>query len=161
MRNAIAITAALAMLTAFSASAQESASGRYTMTPSGEDMLRLDTKTGAVSRCAREAGTWICESVADDQKALQNEIDRLSIENERLASELARAGRDAPPGERAPPDVPQADAPQPDAPQAQAPRSWLPDDAQMEELTAFFKKIMRRFKQMAEDMQADAPRDQP
>lgn len=151
MRKSITITAVLTMLAAVPVLAQETAPGRYTMTPSGEDMLRLDTKTGAVSRCAREAGDWVCKSVADDQRALQNEIDRLSIENERLRGELARAGLNAPPGE----------TPKPDLPQTEVPRSWMPDDGQVEEFMSFFEKMMRRFKQMAEDMQADTPQDRP
>ncbi len=146
MRTSIAISVVLTMIAAVPVIAQETTPGRFTMTPSGEDMLRLDTKTGAVSRCAREAGNWVCKGVADDQSALQNEIDRLSVENERLRAELARAGLEAAPGE----------SPQPDAS-----RSWLPDDVQVEEFMSFFKKIMRRFKQMADDMQGEASPDRP
>jgi hypothetical protein len=134
------------MFSAASVLAQETAPGRYTMTPSGQDMLRLDTKTGAVSLCARQAGNWICKSVADDQVALQNEIDRLSIENEQLRAKLAQAGLEAPP----------VTTPQPDDP-----RSWMPSDRQVEEFKSFFEKMMRRFRQLAEDMQGDASPDRP
>lgn len=128
------------------ARAQETALGRYTMTPAGEGMLRLDTKTGAVSRCMRDAGNWVCKSVADDRMALENEIDRLSSENQRLRAQLAQRGLEAPP------EVP---------PRSDAPNSWLPDDKRVEEFMSFFEKIMRRFKQLAESMQGDASPERP
>lgn len=126
--------------------AQDAAPGRYTMTPAGEGMMRLDTQTGAVSRCIRDAGSWVCKSIADDRMALENEIDRLSNENRQLRAQLAERGLEAPPEAK----------PQPDAP-----KSWLPDDKRVEEFMSFFEKIMRRFKQIAESMQGDASPERP
>lgn len=145
MRTGIMTAVLLVMFVTAPAMAQENAAGRFTMTPAGEGMLRLDTQTGAVSKCMRDAGNWVCKSVADDRMALENEIDRLSNENQRLRGQLAKRGLELPP------DV----KPQPDAPE-----SWLPDDKRIEEFMSFFEMIMRRFKQMAESMQGDASPEQ-
>ncbi len=146
MRNRCVTALLLVMLIAAPVMAQQTASGRYTMTPSGEGMLRLDTQTGAVSHCMQDTGNWICKSIADDRNALENEIDRLSNQNRQLRAELAKRGLEAPP---------QLD------PQAEAPKSWLPDDSQVEEFMSFFEKIMRRFRKYAESMQGDASPERP
>jgi len=144
MRIRFVIAMLLAMIAP--ALAQDAAPGRYTMTPAGEGMMRLDTQTGAVSRCIRDAGNWVCKSVADDRMALENEIDRLSNENQRLRAVMAKRGLKPPPETK---------------PGTDAPNFWLPDDSKVEEFMSFFEKIMRRFKQMAESMQGDAAPDRP
>ena len=146
MRTRFMIPAMLALLIATPAFAQETAPGRYTMTPAGEDMLRLDTKTGAVSRCKRASGNWVCKSVADDRMALENEIDRLSNENQRLRAVMAKRGLKPPPETK---------------PGTDAPNFWLPDDSKVEEFMSFFEKLMSRFKQIADSMQDDASPEQP
>ena len=146
MRISIMTAAALALLLAGSAMAQESTPGRYTMTPVGEGMLRLDTQTGAISRCMRTSDNWVCKSVADDRLALENEIDQLSIENQRLRAKLAQSGIKPPPEQKTEPDNPD---------------SWLPDDKHFEEFMSFFEKIMRRFKQIAESMQNEMSPERP
>lgn len=144
MRIRFVIAMLLAMIAP--ALAQEAAPGRYTMSPAGEGMMRLDTQTGAVSRCIRDAGNWVCKSIADDRMAMENEIDRLSNENRQLRAQLAQRGLEAPPETK---------------PQRDAPKSWLPDDKRVEEFMSFFEKIMRRFKQIAESMQGDASPERP
>lgn len=67
---------ALCVLTASPVLAAEA--GRYTMTPTEDGYLKLDTATGAVSLCQARDGTFACSLVADDQQALQEEIERLS-----------------------------------------------------------------------------------
>ncbi|MHA1164741.1 MAG: hypothetical protein ACTSP0_04055 [Alphaproteobacteria bacterium] len=120
------------------------------MTATDNGMLRLDTQTGAVSLCTGTAGRWICRSIADDRLALENEIDRLSDENRRLKEELA--GR----GNKVKPEVQPEGKTQPDASD-----SWRPSDEDVEEFMTFFEKIMKRFKQIAESMQGDVPKEQP
>lgn len=58
--------------------------GRYSMTPTSEGFLRLDTRTGAVSLCKVENGAARCQAVAEERKALEDEIGRLARENETL-----------------------------------------------------------------------------
>jgi hypothetical protein len=146
MRNLCVTALLLVMLIAAPVMAQQTASGRYTMTPSGEGMLRLDTQTGAVSHCMQDTGRWVCKSIADDRNALENEIDRLSNENRQMRAELAKRGLEPPP--------------QPEL-RGEAPRSWLPSDSQVEEFMSFFEKIMRRFREYAESMQDNASPERP
>lgn len=122
--------------------AVEGAPGRYTMTATDNGMLRLDTLTGAVSLCTGGAGNWVCRSVADDRLALENEIDRLSDENQAMRAEFAKREIEVPPQVK---------------PQRDASGSWRPSDKKVEEFMMFFETIMRRFKKMAESMQDDVP----
>ncbi|MFN8829113.1 MAG: hypothetical protein ACK50Q_17540 [Labrys sp. (in: a-proteobacteria)] len=77
----------LAGLSAGGAFAQD---GRYTLVPAGNAFLKLDTRTGIVSRCSEETGAMVCKLVPDDRDALQTEIDRLSA---RLQSNASGAGQ--------------------------------------------------------------------
>jgi hypothetical protein len=58
--------------------------GRYSLTPVGGSLLRLDSATGAMSICAPKEGSFVCEAVADDALAMKHEIDRLAEENEAM-----------------------------------------------------------------------------
>jgi hypothetical protein len=60
--------------------------GRYSMTPTAEGFLRLDTRTGAVSLCKIENGAARCQAAVEERAALQDEIDRLARQNESLKS---------------------------------------------------------------------------
>lgn len=50
---------------------------RYVMKETKDGFLRMDTTTGHVSLCHEKANSWVCEAVADDREALENEIARL------------------------------------------------------------------------------------
>src|ERR1700744_1089833 len=63
--------------------------GRYTLQPSGDGMIRLDTRTGAVSNCSNSAAGWACYAVPDERAALDSEIGRLQAENAKLKEQLA------------------------------------------------------------------------
>lgn len=56
--------------------------GRYSMTPTADGFLRLDTRTGAVSLCKVENGAARCQAAAEERIALQDEIDRLARQNQ-------------------------------------------------------------------------------
>lgn len=119
---------------------EENASGRYTMTPTEEGILRLDTETGAVSICARQSGGWACKSIADDRLALQAEIDRLTLENAQLRAAL----------DKAVPELPDEHEPGGGA-------SWLPSDRHVDQLMAFLEKLARRFQDMVDSLQKENP----
>ena len=72
--------------------APASESGRYTMTPTADGFLRLDTRTGAVSLCRVENGTARCQAAIEERAALQDEIDRLARQNEALRSRPPASG---------------------------------------------------------------------
>ncbi|MGI9383503.1 MAG: hypothetical protein ACR2PO_10140 [Methyloligellaceae bacterium] len=77
------------LLLTLPAPAHSQEAGRYTMAPSGNGIVRLDSQTGAVSICGERFKRWVCRSVADDKHALQREIDRLTEENGTLRTKTA------------------------------------------------------------------------
>ena len=74
--------------------------GRFALSPIPDGVIRLDTRTGAVSTCSNGSAGWACYAVPDERAAFDAEIGRLQAENEkskaeveRLKAELARAHR--------------------------------------------------------------------
>ena len=61
-------------------------------------MLRLDTRTGAVSICAKKETGWACNAVPDERQALENEIARLQGENGALKKDMLARGLPLPGG---------------------------------------------------------------
>jgi hypothetical protein len=74
------------------ADALSSENGRYSMTPTADGFLRLDTRTGAVSLCKIENGAARCQAAADERAALKDEIERLARQNDALKSKPPVAG---------------------------------------------------------------------
>ena len=68
----------------------EGGTGRFTMTPADNGVLKLDTQTGAMSMCSRKGASWACETLPDDRQKLQTEIDRLAAENQDLKATVKR-----------------------------------------------------------------------
>jgi hypothetical protein len=62
--------------------------GRYSMTPTANGVVRLDTQTGAMSLCTGTVGQWSCQDMNDSQRNLTAEIDRLRAENKSLRDQL-------------------------------------------------------------------------
>ena len=59
------------------------------MSPSKDGVIRLDTKTGAMALCARkDKDQWACEDMADSQRRLMDEIERLQSENKSLKAQV-------------------------------------------------------------------------
>src|ERR1700675_197866 len=70
--------------------APDTENGRYALSPVADGVLRLDTRTGAVSTCNNTGGTgWACYAVPDERTALDQEIGRLQTDNEKLRAQLA------------------------------------------------------------------------
>jgi hypothetical protein len=70
--------------------APDSDKGRYTMSTTPDGVIRLDTRTGAVSTCNNSGGSgFACYAVPDERTALDAEIGRLQAENEKLRGQLA------------------------------------------------------------------------
>jgi hypothetical protein len=111
--------------------------GRYTVTPVGDSVLRLDSATGAVSICGCKLGGWSCESVVDDSLALKQEVDRLTRENQELKDKFAEAHANE--AEAGPSKVPAN-------PNAQFPGLAL------DEMTDFINKMIRRLQDMVRDL---------
>ncbi|MBV8836790.1 MAG: hypothetical protein JO000_09635, partial [Alphaproteobacteria bacterium] len=51
-------------------------------------MLRLDTRTGQVSLCAKKDAGWSCNAVPDERTALEGEIARLQRENGAMKKDM-------------------------------------------------------------------------
>src|SRR5437899_5416915 len=67
----------------------ETDNGRYALSPTGDGVLRLDTRTGAISTCNNSGAGWACYAVPDERAAMDAEIGRLQADNERLTADLA------------------------------------------------------------------------
>jgi hypothetical protein len=80
------------LLTVLAATASQAGDtpGRYSLTPIGGSLLRLDSATGAMSVCGSKEGSFVCEAVADDALAMKHEIDRLAEENEAMRLKLLK-----------------------------------------------------------------------
>jgi hypothetical protein len=73
--QSLAIPAALAVLAAMPAHAEET--GRYRLEKSPDGYVRMDTVTGAMSICQEQSGQLVCKMAADERRALQDDIERL------------------------------------------------------------------------------------
>ncbi len=65
--------------------------GRYALSPVTDGVVRLDTRTGAVSTCSNSGAGWACYTVPDERAALDAEIGRLLADNEKSKTELEKS----------------------------------------------------------------------
>src|SRR5271156_4537425 len=76
--------------------APDTANGRYTLAPAADGVIRLDTRTGAVSNCNNNGNGWACYAVPDERAAMDQEIGRLQAENDKLKAQLADRSSETP-----------------------------------------------------------------
>jgi len=88
----VAACASFALPAGAQTTAPDSENGRYTFSQIADGMLRLDTRTGQVSLCAKQPAGWSCNAVPDERTALENEIARLQRENGALKKEMIARG---------------------------------------------------------------------
>jgi hypothetical protein len=119
--------------------APDSETGRYSFSAVADGMLRLDTRTGAVSICAKKETGWACNAVPDERQALENEIARLQGENGALKKDMLARGLPLPGG------VASAPAPSQRELNLKVP---LPSDAEIDRVTSAFEKMWRRLVEM-------------
>ncbi len=142
----------------------ETENGRYALSPAGDGVLRLDTRTGAVSTCNNSGVGWACYTVPDERAAMDTEIGRLQAdtvrlqaENERLKSQLA-SREPTVPGKIEEP-LPKSDSLKPAEPKAaEGGRKLeipLPSDRDMDRMMSFLESAWRRLIDMANRMQRD------
>lgn len=84
----LAVSAALASLTAVSAHAEDA--GRFRLEKSADGYVRMDTQTGAMSICEEKTGQLVCRVAADERAAFQDEIDRLQASLKNLDERVAK-----------------------------------------------------------------------
>ncbi|SDT14385.1 hypothetical protein [Bradyrhizobium canariense] len=131
--------------------------GRYVLSPVADGVIRLDTRTGAVSNCADNGTGWACYTVPDERAALDDEIGRLQAENEKLKTQLAEREPTVP-GKIDEP-LPKSDSlkkPEPDvADGARKIEIPLPSDRDMDRMMSVLEQAWRRLVDMANRMQKD------
>jgi hypothetical protein len=133
-------------LLAFAPSAQaqtapDTENGRYTFSQVSEGMLRLDTRTGAVSLCAKKEAGWACNTVPDERLALENEIARLQRENGAVKKDMLARGLPLPGGVASAPSAQQREL------NLKVP---LPSDAEIDRVMSAFEKMWRRIIDMVQ-----------
>jgi hypothetical protein len=140
--------------------------GRYSMSPAGDGVIRLDTRTGAVSTCSHGSAGWACYAVPDERAALDAEIGRLQADNERLRAQLSAreptvSGKvdEALPKEILPKaDSLKPDPLKPDPKVAEGERKIeipLPSDRDIDRVMSFLERAWKRLIEMANRVQKD------
>ena len=131
--------------------------GRYALSTTPDGVLRLDTRTGAVSTCGNSGAGWACYAVPDERAALDAEIGRLQADNERLKAELA-SREPTVPGKIEEP-LPKSDSMKKGAPKAaEGERKIeipLPSDRDMDRMMSFLERAWKRLIEMANRVQKD------
>ena len=138
--------------------------GRYTLSPVADGVIRLDTRTGAVSTCSNVSAGWACYAVPDERAALDAEIGRLQAENERSKTELEKlkaelAAREPTVSGKIDEPLPKTDSLKKAEPKAaEGERKIeipLPSDRDMDRVMSFLEQAWRRLGEMANRMQKD------
>jgi hypothetical protein len=62
---------------------------RYRLAPSDSGFTRLDTATGAITRCEKRDGAWACRTLADAPSEVAARLDALAARMDGLAAEVA------------------------------------------------------------------------
>jgi hypothetical protein len=153
----VAVACLSVVAPAFAAETPDTQNGRYTLQPSGEGMIRLDTRTGTVSNCSNSAAGWACYAVPDERAALDSEIGRLQAENAKLKEQLASREEPPAPGkiEDALPKSDKQTAPNAADGQRKI-EIPLPSDQDMDRVMSFLERAWRRLIDMASRVQKDA-----
>jgi hypothetical protein len=163
--TSIAATAAICSLVycvggigaAAAQSLPDSENGRYALSPVADGVIRLDTRTGAVSTCNNTGTGWACYAVPDERAAFDAEIGRLQAEVEKLRTQLAA---------REPTVTGKIDEPLPKTDSLKKPEPKvadgerkieipLPSDRDMDRVMSFLEQAWRRLVEMANRMQKD------
>ena len=149
--NALLLSAALACacgtLVRAASAAEGSDTGRFSLMPYEDGLLRLDSRTGGISLCSIDAGVLTCRAGADERSALEAEIDRLSRENATLRDKVGSPAPDASPAPAPAPDTPQGTLP--DAPRLRGDRG--PADADVDHALDLAERFMRRMMKIMRD----------
>jgi hypothetical protein len=131
--------------------------GRYALSPVTDGVIRLDTRTGAVSTCNNTGTGWACYATPDERAALDTEIGRLQADNEKLRAQLA--AREATVTGKIDEPLPKTDSlKKPEPKVADGERKIeipLPSDRDLDKVMSFLEQAWRRLVEMANRMQKD------
>ena len=157
---------------ALAQAAPDTDNGRYTLSPTSDGVVRLDTRTGAVSNCTDKGNGWACYTLPDERAALDTEIGRLQTENEKLKTQLAE--REPTVTGKTEEALPKSDSLKPSEPKISEPKNEpkvgepksadanrnrieipLPSDRDMDRVMSFVERAWRRLIEMADRVQRD------
>lgn len=137
--------------------APDTENGRYALSPTPDGVLRLDTRTGAVSTCNNSGAGWACYAVPDERAALDAEIGRLQADNDKLKADLA--AREPTVTGKIEEPLPKSDSLKKAEPKvAEGERKIeipLPSDRDMDRMMSFLERAWRRLIEMANRVQKD------
>jgi len=154
MTLAVALTLS-GLAPALAESMPDAANGRYTLQPSGDGVIRFDTRTGTVSSGSNSGAGWACYALPDERKAMDEEIGRLQAENETLRAQLAS---------REPADSAKIDEALPKSDKQVSPKTAeggrkieipLPSDQDVDRVMSFLERAWRKLIDMANRVQKD------
>ena len=142
----------------------DAGNGRYALSAVAEGVIRLDTRTGAVSTCSNLGSGWACYAVPDERGAMDAEIGRLQAENDKLKADSetlkAQLAEREPtvPGKIEEP-LPKSDSLKKIEPKvAEGERKIeipLPSDRDMDRVMSFLERAWRRLIDMANRVQKE------
>ena len=164
LTSAVVFVSVLAGANAVAQSAPDGENGRYRLSPITDGVIRLDTRTGAVSTCNNAGAGWACYVVPDERAAYDQEIGRLQAENEKSKAEVEKLKAELasrPPVVEGKTDeaLPKSDLQKKAEPKvAESPRKIeipLPSDRDMDRVMSFLEQAWRRLVEMANRMQKD------
>ena len=127
--------------------------GRYALSAIRDGVIRLDTRSGAVSTCSDKGTGWACYALPDERAAFDAEIGRLQKDNESLRAQLAQR---EPVTGKTDEALPKQDSLQPKIADGQRKIEIpLPSDRDMDRMMGFVENAWRRLVDMANRMQRD------
>src|SRR3954469_6928122 len=154
---AAALALCLAGASAVAQKMPDTENGRYALSPTVDGVLRLDTRTGAVSTCNNSGMGWACYAVPDERAALDAEIGRLQADNEKLKAQLA--AREPTVTGKIEEPLQKSDSLKKAEPKvAEGERKIeipLPSDRDMDRMMSFVERAWRRLIDMANRVQRD------
>lgn len=105
---------------------------RYTMERTPTGYVRMDNQTGEMSICAEQSGQMVCKLAADDRRAYESDIDRLTRRVDELEQRLGALEAKSP-----------------------APASDLPSEETFEQSLNYMERFFRRFMGIVKDFERE------
>ena len=157
-RFANRISVAMWMIAAMTvtAAAEDGKAGRYTMSPSADGFVRLDTQTGEMSLCSKVADDWACRPMANANKAASgdsSEIAALRQENEELRAEIKKLDEMLGLGDK------DGKSPVPHRPGGS--NFQLPTEKQVDEALDYFTNMIKKFQEKLKELDKSPPQPEP
>lgn len=108
----IAILAVIGLAAVWPAFAEGPAdAGRFSVLPSSDGFIRVDTVTGAVSHCGKRDGAWYCDVLIEDRGLIERRLDALANQVAALSGRIDALAARLAPALQAPGPAPAAEAP--------------------------------------------------